>query len=63
MSDLEHIKDSGIHEGRMGVWSNLLHCDGINFDFFFSNREKAVEAMCEYLTKGEIIEILKSKGE
>ena len=40
MSDLEHIKDSGIHEGRMGVWSNLLHCDGINFDFFFQTERK-----------------------
>ena len=63
MSDLEYIKDRGIHEGRMEVWSNLVHCDGINFDFFFSNRAKAVDAMCEYLTKEEVIEILKSKGE
>ena len=62
MSDLGYIRDRGIHEGRMEVWDKLFHCDEINFDFFFSDREKVVAAMSEYLTKEEVIEILQSKS-
>jgi len=46
----------------MEVWDKLFHCDEINFDFFFSDREKVVAAMSEYLTKEEVIEILQSKS-